>query len=194
VTAPLPMVPLSGKTAADLVDLLGELAAFPHLRHRANDLVKLIGEAAAIAGEHVDEHEMWCMELLECVGQATGRALSTIATRENLLLAKDALSHTVPVLGANVITLPLAPARETAASMDAAAAKAVLDMAGPLSVRLWVDQREVDPFETWAAPREREVLERPDGSRALVYFVRRSGPNAFNVSALTMCKPGEATW
>jgi hypothetical protein len=194
MTARLPMVPLSGKAAESLLALLGDMDAYPLLKHRAADLRSIVGEAMAIAGEHVSEHEMWCMELLECVGQATGRMLSTIATRENVRLAKDALSHTVPVLGANVIAMPLAPTRETAANIDAAAAKAVLDMAGPLSVRLWVDQREVDPFETWAAPREREVLERPDGSRALVYFVRRSGPNAFSVSALTMCKPGEATW
>ncbi len=184
--------PIPSKTAGDLLALCGELRSIPIYRARADALCRELGEALSIAGEHRSHFEMMCAELLEATGRATGRPIPTIATRANVKAALEALEHTAPVL-ANVVALPRAPERETAKAIEAEAARALADMPGPISVRLWVDHVEREPFDTWAAPHDREVVPCGD-ERAQVYHVRRVSQNEFEVFALTLCKKGEDTW
>jgi hypothetical protein len=182
-------VPISGQLAGDLLILLGELQAYPAFRFRAADLCKTLGEASTIAGDHRSDFEMMCCELIGAANGATGRQIETVATWANVKAARDALEHTAPVLG-NVIALPRAPDRETAASIDAAVAKALLDLSGPISVRRWVDHAEVEPFETWGPPFLGEIAEL--GARRIrTYLVRRVGPNSFEVFAMTLCSNEE---
>ncbi len=92
----------------------------------------------------------------------------------------------------NLIQLPRAPERETAASIDAAVAKALADMPGQLDVRLWVDHEEREAFTTAAAPVNGEVMV-SRGKRVLVYLVRRAAPNRFEAYALTLSEQNEAS-
>jgi hypothetical protein len=66
-------------------------------------------------------------------------------------------------------------------------------MPGPISVRLWVDHVEREPFDTWAVPAVGHV-EAMGGQRARIYLVKRTGPNMFEVFAVSLCKKSEETW
>jgi hypothetical protein len=188
MSADLRMVPISGKTAGDLLAFLGQVRATTQsLRFEADALCKLVGEAMSIAGDHRSDHELMCCELIAASNGASGRQIETVATWANVNAARDALEQDcAPVLGANVISLPRAPERDTAATVDAAVAKALLDLPGPISVRRWVDHVEIDPIETWAAPLLGEVSERGT-KRIRNYLVRRVAPNRFEAFALTLC-------
>ncbi len=191
----LRMVPISGKTARDLIDLLAELRNYPGLRFRAEDLTKTIGEAATVAGEYHSLVEILGMELLECVGQATGRPICTVVTPESVKQAKAALEHTTPVLG-NVIALPRAPERETAASIDAAVARAVAAMPPPLDLCIWLGGRVIDARPSWVVPPVDSEIEHGD-RRLVVKRVRwAGGPRWDVITAETWPVPQqvEAAW
>jgi hypothetical protein len=155
-------------------------------------LIRTIGEAIAIAGEHRDANEMLVLELLELIGRTTGRQLSTIPGPTSLAEAEEALRDLAPVLG-KVLSMPRAPERESAKAIEAEAARALADMPGPISVRLWVDHVEREPFDTWAVPAVGHV-EAMAGQRARIYLVKRTGPNMFEVFAVSLCKKEDETW
>lgn len=173
--------PIPSKTAGDLLSLLGELRAMPTYRSRADALCVELGEALAIARDHRSHFEMMCMELLEATGRATGRQISTMATRENVKIALDALDHTVPVLGGSVIELPRVPERETQRSIDSAVSRAMLDMLAPITMRVFAELRqrpgqpsheEYAPVNVWSVPRVGEVW-----CSAIVRAVEYDSPN-----------------
>lgn len=166
--------PISSKMAADILALLGELRSVPAYRNRADALCTQLGESLAIAGEHRSHFEMMCMELLEGVGRATGRPLSTIATVASVKAATEALEHTAPVLGDNVVSmLARTPTRDTQANIEAAAARAFRDYPAPLSAILIVDGLQFgDPLDMFDYPKQGELMLVP-GSNTERVIVRQ---------------------
>lgn len=153
-----PMTPISGRLAGDLLSLCGELRSMPAYRNRADALCTELGEALAIAGDHRHHFELMCAELLEAVGRATGRPISTLATVANVKAALAALEHTAPVLGTNVVGLR-APTRDTQAHIEAAASRAMADAPAPLSAILVVDGNVIaDPVDMWQVPAAGQLL------------------------------------
>lgn len=182
--------PISPKTAGDLLALCGELRSVPAYRARAGALCTELGEALAIAGEHRQHFEMWCMELLEGIGRATGRDISTMATIANVKAAVEALEHTAPVLGTNVIAMPRAPERETMAAIEAAANRAFVDSLPPLSAILIVDgQPYGDPIDMYQFPAREQLLRLPGTERERV-IVRQVYQHSARVAEVH----AERTW
>ncbi len=183
------LVPIRPALATTIIALLGKLKDYPAFRHEGAEIVTELGEAISIAHDFEHRLGMYGAELICAVNGATGRQIETTLTADTVKQAKAALEQTAPVLG-NVIALPRAPERETAASIDAAVAKALLDLRGPISVRRWVDHVEREPFPTWVAPFVGEIAEH--GTRRIrTYLVRRVGPNAFEAFTLTLCDSEE---
>jgi hypothetical protein len=123
-----------------------------------------IGEAISIAGEHESDVEMLAAELLELIGRVSGRPLSTIPGPNSLAAAEEALSELAPVLG-KVLHLPRA-ANTDAKALDAAVARGLADMPGPIAVRPFVElpqrprqpaYREDPAVDVWAVPHPREL-------------------------------------
>lgn len=187
-----PMTPISGKLAGDLLAMLGQFRAdsstHPTLRSRIDALCTELGEA--IYGEHRHHFELMCAELLEAVGRATGRRLSTVATVASVKAAVDALEHTAPVLATNVVELR-APTRDTQAHIEAAASRAVADAPAPISGLLIIDGVLVaDPVDLWQAPTRGQLLRVPgpdERERAVVRGVCWLGARLVEIHA-------ERTW
>jgi hypothetical protein len=128
-------------------------------------LTAIIGEAISIAGEHVPAVELLCAELLELIGRVSGRQISTIPGPGSLTAAANALSETVPMLGDNVLRLPPVPERASAEAIDAAVARGLADMPGPIALRPFVARKqrprepsydELDTVDVWAVPHKGE--------------------------------------
>jgi hypothetical protein len=156
-------VPISLDVATDILLFFREADLDEDDIDDAHVLTRRIGEAISIAGEHVDSSEMLCSELLELIGRTTGRELSTIPGPNSLAEAEEALSDLAPVLG-KVLELPRA-ANVDPRAFDAAAARALADMPGPISLRPLVEKAqrprrgaydELDAVEVWAVPRTGE--------------------------------------
>lgn len=189
MTAREDFAPISSQLAGDLLSLCGELRSIPAYRTRADALCTQLGEALAIAGEHRSHFEMMAMELLEAIGRATGRPISTIATVASVKAATDALEHTAPVLAPNVVQLR-APSRDTQANIEAAAAKAFADSPPPLSAILIVDGRQHgDPLDMYQLPTRDQLMRLPgsDTERVIVRQVCWVGSRVAEVHA-------ERTW
>lgn len=158
------------KTAPISVDLANRLIQFLHpltgrgdyTGDEARYLSRTLGEALAIVSEHRERVELLGAELVEAVGRATGRTLRTELTPATLAECTEALADTRPVLGAEVINLPLAPERDTQRALEAAAARMFADMPPPISVRVAVFEHgtytEAVPFDAWQVPRAGETL------------------------------------
>jgi hypothetical protein len=145
-------VPITLTTATDLLVLLRTDLAFVS---EASRLTTILGEAISIAGEHVSEAEMLAAELLELIGRVSGRSLSTIPGNGSLAAAEDALSEMGPVLG-KVLHLPRA-ANTDAKALDAAVARGLADMPGPIDLRAFVRHPdgncvELEPVPVWCVP------------------------------------------
>jgi hypothetical protein len=156
-------VPISLDVAHELLLFFREADLDEDDLDDAHALTRRIGEAIAIAGEHVDVNAMLVAELLELIGRVTGRPLSTIPGPRSLAEATAALEDMAPVLGGTVLRLPPRPERETEQAIEAATARALADMPGPISMRVFVEcresfdgQTEHEPVDVWAVPRERE--------------------------------------
>jgi hypothetical protein len=161
-------VPIEREAAMRLLALLHAGRLEPRYMDvsEVNALSRLIGEAISIAGEHVSAAESLCAELLELIGRVSGRSLSTIPGDGSLAAAEEALSDLAPMLG-KVLHLPRAANTDTKA-LDAAVARGLADMPGPISLRVWTptpeadrfdhgEYTEADPVDVWAVPRERET-------------------------------------
>jgi hypothetical protein len=140
------------------------IAMLPHLHPRAAKAAMVIGEAISIAGEHVPAVELLCAELLELIGRVSGRAISTIPGETSLSEATEALSDLAPVLG-KVLRLPPVPERASAEAIDAAVARGLADMPGPIALRPFVARKqrprepsydELDTVDVWAVPHKGE--------------------------------------
>jgi hypothetical protein len=156
-------VPISLDVATGVLGLLRYASGLIQHRDEAVRLTAMVGEAISIAGDHVDASEMLCSELLELIGRVSGRELSTIPGPNSLAEAEEALSDLAPVLG-KVLELPRA-ANADPRAVDAAAARALADMPGPISMRPLVEKAqrprqtaydELDPVDVWAVPRTGE--------------------------------------
>ncbi len=172
------LVPITLDVAMELLGMLRSIRQHPAFAKRLGEpglpdparlasITTTIGEAISIAGEHESDVEMLCAELLGLIGRVSGRALSTIPGKGSLAAAEEALSEMGPVLG-NVLHLPRA-ANTDAKALDAAVARGLADMPGPISMRVWVqtldetarlrdgDYVEHDAVDVWTVPREREL-------------------------------------
>jgi hypothetical protein len=162
-------VPIERDKATDVLVLLSEISkSGPSLgawqRERAQALSVVVGEAISIAGEHVSAAELLCAELLELIGRVSGRSLSTIPGPNSLAAAEEALSEMGPVLG-KVLHLPRA-ANTDAKALDAAIARGLADMPGPISMRPFVELKqrprqaaydELSTVDVWVVPRKDEL-------------------------------------
>lgn len=134
-------IPIHPKTIERTLVLLGKLRDYPNLRHEAADLATTLGEMTAIAGEFEHRYAMLLAELLEAVGQTSGRPLDTTPAPASVLAAKAALGEMVPALG-NVIPMH-APVR---------AANSKAEALPPIALVIMVEGQRTATMDAWAVP------------------------------------------
>ena len=155
---PTTQIDIPRKTAESLVSFLSLLLSHPSMRHEAADLIRDMTDALERDTSPTNPTSI-ASELLEAIGRASGRTLSTTPSLHALRSAREALAELAPTLGAPVIQMPRAVHPNTKSDIAAEVSRQIEELQRPIT--LIVQERGMPPGEAESVavvPRIREAV------------------------------------
>jgi hypothetical protein len=146
------MVDIPRKTIDEIVAMLGKLHFLPDFRHDADDLIRELVCALERDATSPAHPASMMAELLEAIGQTSGRSISTVPSLHSLRQAREALAELAPSLG-TVIALPRAVSAVTKADIAAEVSRQVEQLQRPISFAIERNGRQVGTADVAALPR-----------------------------------------